>query len=394
MLKNVAAAINVAENFTSDAPPQVVSQAQQLQPLDADAIVAAHEEVLSGIYERLVPSVVQVRTVRKMPEMPDFPNPPEIPGLPFDRFPDSPRPPDDRFRRGGGSGFVWDQQGRVVTNHHVVEGADKIIVTLFDRSEVEAEILGTDPDSDLAVLQIEAPEGLQLNPVQLGDSDSVRVGQMAAAIGNPFGQEFTITSGIISAVGRTIRSGNSQFSIPEVVQTDAPINPGNSGGPLLDRRGHVIGVNTQIISQSGSNSGIGFAVPIDIAKRVIPALIEDGDYEYAWLGISGTTLRPDIAELMDLPRDTRGTLVIEVTHEGPAETAGLKGSGETASVDGVDFPLGGDLIVGINGTPITDMDSLISYLVSENQPGDKVVLEIVREGAEEEIEVTLGERPS
>ena len=392
--ENVAAAINVVETFTPEALPQVMSQGQQLQPLDADAIVAAQEEVLTGIYERLVPSVVQIRTVRKMREMPDFPNQPETPGLPFNRSPDSPQPPDKRFSRGGGSGFVWDQQGRVVTNHHVVEGADRIIVTLFDRSEVEAEILGTDPDSDLAVLQIEIPDGLQLNPVQLGDSESLRVGQMAAAIGNPFGQEFTITSGIISAVGRTIRSGNSQFSIPEVVQTDASINPGNSGGPLLDRRGRVVGVNTQIISESGTNSGIGFAVPIDIAKRVVPALIEDGNYEYAWLGISGTTLRPDIAELMNLPRTNRGALVIEVAHEGPAERAGLKGSGGTASVDGVDVPLGGDIIVGINGTRIMDMDSLISYLVSENQPGDKAVLEILREGSQEEIEVTLGERPS
>ena len=381
--ENAAAAINVVETFTPEALPQVMNQGQQLQPLDADAIVAAQEEVLTGIYERLVPSVVQIRTVRKMQERPDFPNQPE-----------TPQPPDNRFSRGGGSGFVWDQQGRVVTNHHVVEGSDRIIVTLFDRSEVEAEILGTDPDSDLAVLQIEIPDGFQLNPIQLGDSESLRVGQIAAAIGNPFGQEFTITSGIISAVGRTIRSGNSQFSIPEVVQTDASINPGNSGGPLLDRRGHVVGVNTQIISQSGSNSGIGFAVPIDIAKRVVPALIEDGNYEYAWLGISGATLRPDIAELMNLPRTTRGTMVIEVAHEGPAERAGLKGSSRTATVDGVDLPMGGDIIVGINGTRIMDMDSLISYLVSENQPGDKAVFEILREGSQEEIEVTLGKRPS
>ena len=383
-------AINVAETSVSDAPPQIVSQAQ-LQPLDADAIVAAQEEVLTGIYDRLVPSVVEVRTVRKIGEVLEMPNSPDIPGSPFDRFPDS---PEDRFRRGGGSGFIWDQEGRIVTNHHVVDGADKIIVTLFDKSEVEAEVLGTDPDSDLAVLQIEVPEGFSLKPVQLGDSDSVRVGQIAAAIGNPFGQEFTITSGIISAVGRTIRSGNSQFSIPEVVQTDAPINPGNSGGPLLDRRGHVIGVTTQIISQSGANSGIGFAVPVDIAKRVVPVLIEEGSYDYAWLGISGTTLQPDIAERMGLPRDTRGTLVIEVTQEGPADAAGLRGSGETASVDGVDFPMGGDIIVGIDGTPIDEMDDLIAHLVSENQPGDEVVMEIIREGAREEITVTLGERPN
>ena len=225
-------AINVAETFVSDAPPQIVSQAQ-LQPLDADAIVAAQEEVLTGIYDRLVPSVVEVRTVRKIGEVLEMPNSPDYSGLPLRQIPRFPRrafPQGRRFR------VHLGPAGRIVTNHHVVDGADRIIVTLFDKSEVEAEVLGTDPDSDLAVLQIEVPEGFSLKPVQLGDSDSVRVGQIAAAIGNPFGQEFTITSGIISAVGRTIRSGNSQFSIPEVVQTDAPINPGNSGGPLLDRR--------------------------------------------------------------------------------------------------------------------------------------------------------------
>jgi 2-alkenal reductase len=229
--------------------------------------------------------------------------------------------------------------------------------------------------------------------VELGDSASVRVGQLAVAIGNPFGQEFTITSGIISAVGRTIRSGNSQFSIPRVLQTDAPINPGNSGGPLLDRHGRVIGVNTQIISRSGASSGIGFAVPIDTAKRVIPALIENGKYEYAWLGISGTTLTPGAAELMDLPRDTRGALVIELSQGGPADEADLQGSDTTRSEDGIDYRLGGDIITAVNGDPIQDMDELIAYLIESTMPGDEVKVEVIRNGEKETLTVTLGKRP-
>ena len=222
----------------------------------------------------------------------------------------------------------------------------------------------------------------------------VRAGQTALAIGNPFGQEFTITRGIVSAVGRTIRSGNSQFSIPEVIQTDAPINPGNSGGPLLDRQGQVIGVNTQIISRSGSSSGIGFAVPIDAAKRVIPVLIQDGRFEYAWLGISGTTLRPNVAELMDLPKDTRGALVISLAEGGPSDEAGLHGSDRSRTVDGVDFPLGGDIIVAINGESIEDMDDLIAHLIDKTRPDEEASIEVLRGGGTREtIRVTLGTRP-
>ncbi len=262
----------------ANADPANVPVSQELPAAfidaDASAIVAAHEQVLIGIYERLLPSVVEIRTSRRLGLPEELPSFPSIPGFPEDRFP---------FERSGGSGFVWDDQGHIVTNHHVVDGADRLTVIFSDGTERQAEVLGTDPDSDLAVLKLLDRDGLTMPPAPLGDSGAVKPGQLAVAIGSPFGQEFTITSGIVSAVGRTIRSGNSQFSIPEVIQTDAPINPGNSGGPLLDRRGHVIGVNTQIISRSGSNSGIGFAVPINTAKRVIPELIENGRYQYAWL---------------------------------------------------------------------------------------------------------------
>jgi 2-alkenal reductase len=276
----------------------------------------------------------------------------------------------------------------------VVEGADRVTVVFADRAEVEARVIGADPDSDLAVLELVEPKDNAV-PVALGNSDVLRVGQMAVAIGNPFGQEFTMTTGIVSGLGRTIRSGSSRFSIPEVVQTDAPINPGNSGGPLLDRHGRVIGVNTQILSRSGVNSGVGFSVPINTAKRVIPALIEDGRYEYSWLGITGATLRSVVAERMDLPRDTQGALVIEVSEDSPAGRAGLRGSDGSFTLDGVEYPTGGDVIVAITGVPVRDMDDLIAYLVSKTRPGDTVPMEVMREGQEREtLEVTLGKRPN
>ena len=212
-------------------------------------------------------------------------------------------------------------------------------------------------------------------------------------MGNPFGQQFSITTGIISGIGRTIRSGHSPFSIPEVLQTDAPINPGNSGGPLLDRNGHVIGVNTQIVSRTGVNSGIGFAVPINIARQVVPAILEDGTYEYSWLGISGTNVVPDVAEAMDLARDTRGALVIEIVPDGPAENAGLQGSDGSVMLEGRDWPIGGDIIVAIDGETVTTIDDVITYLVGKTRPDQDVTMEVLRDGERELLTVTLGTRP-
>jgi 2-alkenal reductase len=365
----------VAQTETGDTNPGPAEN-PQFSALESDAIVAAQEQVISGIYDRLVPSVVRIRSSRQVGRVPI------APGLP-----DSPE-----FERSSGSGFVWDDQGHIVSNHHVIDGADRVTVIFADDTELEATLLGSDPDSDLAVLQVEDSDH-PIRPVSLGDSSAVRVGSVAVAIGNPFGQEFTITSGIISAVGRTIHSGNSQFSIPQVIQTDAPINPGNSGGPLLDRQGRVIGINTQIVSNTGSSSGIGFAVPINAAKRVIPELIENGRYEYAWLGISGTTLTRDQAELNGLPRDRRGTLVIDVAPGGPAEQAGIHSSGATGTIDGVEYPVGGDVILAIDGTPIEEMDQLIVYLIENTSPGEEVEIELLRDGdSREAVTVTLGKR--
>ncbi|MCS6845437.1 MAG: trypsin-like peptidase domain-containing protein, partial [Caldilineales bacterium] len=312
---------------------------------------------------------------------------PGLPGLPFS-LPETPF-----YQQGEGSGFVWDTEGHIVTNHHVVAGADTVRVIFADDTAVEGKVLGSDPNVDLAVVKVDLPAE-RLTPIALGDSDSLRVGQMAVAIGNPFGLENTMTVGIISALGRTIPSGTSQYSIPEVIQTDAAINPGNSGGPLLDREGRVIGINTQIVSRSGSNAGIGFAVPVNIAKRVVPELIEKGAYEYAWLGISGQTLSPEAAQFMRLPEGTRGALVVQVAKGSPAEQAGLRPSTDRLMRRGVEYPLGGDVITAINGQPVTGMDDLIAYLTEQARPGDRVKLTVLREGKELTVEVTLGKRPA
>ncbi len=220
------------------------------------------------------------------------------------------------------------------------------------------------------------------------------MGEQVFAIGNPFGQLWTMTSGIVSAVGRTIQSGTSSYSIPEVVQTDASINPGNSGGPLLDSHGRVIAVNEQIESQSGSSSGVGFAIPVNIVKRVAPALIKDGHYNYAWLGVTSTDLTLDLNEIMNLAPDQRGALVINVAAGGPADQAGLQGSQNQATIDGSQTPVGGDVITAVDKQPVTGMDEVIDYLFTSKQPGDKITLTVLRNGRQQDVTVTLGQRPA
>ncbi|MCH8801085.1 MAG: trypsin-like peptidase domain-containing protein [Chloroflexi bacterium] len=348
----------------------------------ADALVAAQESVMIRIYLKALPSVVNIQVIQARDGNDGSGQFPNVPGV-----------PDDFFERGEGSGFVWDTKGRIVTNQHVVDGAEIVTVIFADRTQVLAKVLGGDVDSDLAVLELlEVKEGLV--PIELGDSDDVRVGQLAVAIGAPFGQSFTMTSGIVSAVGRTLRSGSSQFTVPEVIQTDAPINPGNSGGPLLDRRGRVVGINTQIISRSGSNAGVGLAVPINIAKMVVPALIKDGKYEYSWLGISGAPVGSDVVQLMELPKGTQGALVISVSQNSPADDGGLTGSDRTEVVNGIQYSLGGDTITGINGSKIRDMTDLIVYLTKHTRPGDEIVLDVIhKDGTSEQLPIVLGTRP-
>jgi len=293
-------------------------------------------------------------------------------------------------QEGTGSGFVIDQEGHVITNNHVVEGADRIVVTLDDETSVEATLVGTDPSNDVAVLKIDVPAE-KLDPVKLGTSSNLRVGQTAIAIGNPFRLERTLTTGVISSLGRPLDSGGDR-PIYDVIQTDAAINPGNSGGPLLNTAGEVIGVNTAIVSPSGGSIGLGFAVPIDTVKRVANSILERGYYPHPWLGITGIGITPDLAELLDLSVE-RGVLVVEVTRGQAAAEAGLRGGQRNVRVGEYIVPVGGDILIAIDGSPLRDMGDLVQYLETRTEVGEQVELTVVRDGEERIFTVTLGEQP-
>jgi 2-alkenal reductase len=304
---------------------------------------------------------------------------------------------------GQGSGFVIDSEGHIVTNQHVVEGAEAIEVDFASGFRAWATLLGTDPDSDLAVLQVDAPAS-ELVPVPLGDSDLVQVGEFVVAIGNPFGLSGTMTVGVVSAIGRVLQSerdapGGGTFSAGDLIQTDAAINPGNSGGPLLNLSGQVIGVNRAISSESFSvsgsavNSGVGFAVPVNILRRVAPSLIQSGFFDYPYLGITslgddGLNLRE--LEILDLPSDAVGVYVTCVVGGGPAEQAGLIGAGPCGSLES---QAGGDLITAIDGEPVFTFSDLIAYLVSEASVGQQVLVTVIRDGELVDLSLTLEPRP-
>jgi len=278
--------------------------------------------------------------------------------------------------QGSGSGFLWNKQGHIVTNFHVIYGANAIKVTLADRTEHQAKVVGADPDHDLAVLQIQAPDAT-LEPLAVGSSQDLRVGQKVLAIGNPFGLDHTLTTGVVSALGRTIKSMSNR-TIEGVVQTDAAINPGNSGGPLLDSAGRLIGVNTQIISPSGAYAGIGFAVPVDTVNRIVPELIKYGKLIRPGLGVS---LVPDA---MARRWGIKGLVIGKVSHGGAAERAGLKGARETAS-GRIEL---GDIVVAVDGKSVTTIDELMDVL-EHHKVGDQVTIEILRGNRREKLAVTL-----
>ena len=296
-----------------------------------------------------------------------------------------------RFSAGTGTGFVIDTEGHIVTNNHVVEDAEHIRVTFIDGTVVTADLVGRDPDADLAVIRVD-PAAVDLQPVTFADSDDVFVGQRVYAIGNPFGQQFTLTAGIVSALDRSLRNEDS-FSIPELIQTDAAINPGNSGGPLLDAEGRVIGVNTAILSNSRTASGVGFSIPSNTVRRIVPYLIRTGKYEHSWLGIAGTTLQPEQREAMKLDAKMRGVIVSEVASGGPAAKAGLSGATRVVSTPFGRMAVGGDIITAVDGTPVTQMIDLIAYLEVETVPGDTITLTIYRDGDYLDVPVTLQPRP-
>jgi S1-C subfamily serine protease len=292
-----------------------------------------------------------------------------------------------------GSGFLIDTEGHIVTNNHVVEGADRVEVKLGSSDKTyTAEVVGTDPATDVALLKVDAPAD-SLHPLSLGDSSNVEVGEPVVAIGNPFGLDRTVTSGIVSALQRQIQAPNG-FSISHVIQTDAAINPGNSGGPLIESEGRVIGINSQIQTGGSGNGnvGIGFAVPINTAREVVQQIEAHGEVKHAYLGISGGSITPDLARALKLP-EKEGVLVNEVVKGGPADEAGIKGGDTSATIEGASFRLGGDVITEVNGEKISGMEEVINA-VNAASPGEKMALTVDRNGKPQTIDVTLGVRPA
>jgi S1-C subfamily serine protease len=291
---------------------------------------------------------------------------------------------------GLGSGFVYDTEGRIITNHHVIEDADTIQVTFLDGNITSANVVGMDIYSDLAVIEVD-PEVTTLHPVVLGNSSDLTVGEPVAAMGNPFGLSDTLTAGIVSSVERTLEA-EGNYVIIDIIQIDAAVNPGNSGGPLVNLKGQVVGVNTAIQSETGTFTGIGFAIPSDTVKREIGDLIETGDYKHPWLGVSALDVDIAIADAMGLEK-LQGVLIVDVTEGSPADQAGLRGSDENVTLDGQVTPIGGDVITGIDGLSTGRMADLVVYMERNTSPGDLVVFEFIRDGEERSVEVTLGERP-
>ena len=292
---------------------------------------------------------------------------------------------------GMGSGFVYDNLGHIITNAHVVDGADKATVTFLDGSQYNAEIIGKDKFTDIAVIKVSEKPRL-LHPLEIGDSSLLQVGEQVAAIGNPFGLSGSMTSGIVSQIGRLIAAQDSGFSIPDVIQTDAAINPGNSGGPLLNMRGQVIGINTAIQSISGEFVGIGFAVPSNTVSKIVPTLIEEGKYLHPWIGISGKDIDPDLARVLDL-KQAKGFLVITVVDDSPADKAGLKGMSQTQVIDGKEYPVDGDIIISVDGKEVRKISDILIHLQREKSVGDEMVLGILRDGDFMDLTLKLVERP-
>jgi serine protease Do len=379
-------AIDLQNN--SGQPAAQATQAPGALPTQAP-VQTSMDQLLEDLYTRVNPSVVNITVVVGSANGQSTTDDPSSP---------TPNVPGSGFGVAQGSGFVYDAQGRIVTNNHVVDGATKITVTFADGVEAAATVVGTAPAADLAVIQVKV-DASELHPLPLGSSDALKVGQSVVAIGNPFGLEGSMSTGIVSGLGRLLADGGTttngqSYSIPDIVQTDAAINPGNSGGPLLDLAGNVVGVNTAIESAVRSSSGVGYAVPADLVARVVPALIKTGKFEVSYLGISGGTLGTDLAKAMGLEPQQRGVLVAEVSAGGPADKAGLLGSTKETTIDGLPAQIGGDVIVSVDGVEVKKFDDMLSYLVRHTSAGDQVTLSILRDGKPMDIKVTLGVRPA
>ena len=292
---------------------------------------------------------------------------------------------------GVGSGFVFDKKGHIITNAHVIDDATKTIVTFLDGRSYNAEIIGIDESTDIGVIKVNADLKL-LHPLSLGDSSNLKVGESITAIGNPFGLSGSMTSGIISQMGRLLPS-DSGFSIPDVIQTDAAINPGNSGGPLLNMRGEVVGINTAIQSTTGEFTGVGFAIPSQTVAKIVPTLISEGEYKHPWIGISGRDIDPDTAKVLGL-KDSLGFLIITVVEDSPASNAGLIGSNKTIQVEGREYSIGGDIIISVDGIDVQKIGDILIHLQRDKAVGDEMVLEILRDNRTTNITIILQERPN
>jgi len=292
---------------------------------------------------------------------------------------------------GVGSGFVFDKKGHIITNAHVIDDSTKTVVTFLDGRSYNAEIIGIDQYTDIGVIKVNADLKL-LQPLTLGDSSNLQVGEPITAIGNPFGLSGSMTSGIISQMGRLLPSG-SGYSIPDVIQTDAAINPGNSGGPLLNMRGDIVGINTAIQSTTGEFTGVGFAIPSQTVAKIVPTLISEGEYNHPWIGISGRDIDPDMANVLGL-KDALGFLIITVVEDSPASEAGLIGSDKTIKVESREYPVGGDIILAVDGIDVRKIDDILIHLQRVKTVGDEMNLEILRDGRTTNITIVLQERPN
>ena len=299
---------------------------------------------------------------------------------------------DNSSDRAIGSGIVYDLSGHIITNNHVVDGYQKIRVVFHDGESYSAKVSGTDPFADLAVIKVDA-DPQTLHTLSLGDSSKLRIGDEVIAIGSPFGLTGSMTTGIVSQLGRILNPPNiGSFSIPNVIQTDTAINPGNSGGPLLNDQGEVIGINTAIQTQTGEFSGVGFAIPSNTMKRIVPSLIQDGHYKHPWLGVSGISVDQDLSDSLGLSTHA-GFLIENIVPDSPASKAGLHASNQTKTVDGVKYKFGGDIILGVDNSPVKKLEDLLNYLQDNKSAGDKMVLKISREGKLIDVTLVLQERP-
>ncbi len=374
-----------ANTATAPIAPTAVPIVATLPASSGD--LASMQSTFEQIYKQVNPSVVYIEVVENASANSN--------GNPFGLGQSAPA-------MASGSGFVWDTQGHIVTNNHVVAGTSSINVTFEDGTTVPAKIVGQDPNADLAVIQVNVDPSL-LHPVTVGDSTQVQVGQIAVAIGNPFGLTGSMSQGIISGLSRSLpvqssspnaSSTSGTYNIPDIIQTDAAINPGNSGGVLLNLQGEVIGVTAAIESNTNSNAGIGFVIPSRIVQKVVPSLISNGSYPHPWLGISGVSMDPDLAAAMNLPATQRGALVIDITAGGPAASGGVQPSNGTATINGLQEPVGGDIITSIDGHTINSFEDLGAYLFLNTKPGDTITLSVLRNGKEQSVQVTLGTLPN